>query len=76
VQCDDPQCAHQGKWLHLVCDGVLDPARQRELADPDSPLPYLCSSCCARKDKRRVAAPELNVGKASSGELSVGGFFT
>jgi hypothetical protein len=41
------QCDECDEWLHLICDGVFDPAALERLQDSDAP--YICRRCAARK---------------------------
>jgi hypothetical protein len=75
------QCEECEKWLHQVCDGIIDPALQERLEKSDEP--YICRSCtriylprykspyitCNTEKKKDASVPAKKVDRAPQGVL-------
>ena len=47
------------KWLHQVCDRIIDPALQERLEKSD--VPYICRSCTRKRTSPDIRARTLHV---------------
>ena len=63
------KCEECEKWLHQVCDGIIDPALQVRLEKSDEP--YICRSCTRKRTSPDIRARTLHVTPKKKKDASV-----